>query len=175
MFKRGILFLLMIELFLALLDGRVILINRAEAADGSSGCGPGWYVLKDNSLVSSALRATTNGLLIPVVTLGMTFGTSNCTQHKLVLREKESLHFATMNHYELKSEMAKGGGEYLSAFGATLGCPTKVQGQFNEKLKAHFQVIYPDGGVNPEKTLLEVYKVVLSDPTLTNQCSLGLG
>ena len=40
------------------------------AADGSSGCGPGWYVTKKNSLLSSAIRATTNAILIPTVTLG---------------------------------------------------------------------------------------------------------
>src|SRR4051794_31289808 len=93
---------------------------QAFAMDGSSGCGPGWYLLKDTSIVSSALRATTNGILFPVYTFGMTFGTSNCTQHKLVLKEKESLYFATHNHFELKGNIAKGDGEYLSAFATTM-------------------------------------------------------
>ena len=78
------------------------------AADGSSGCGPGWYLFKENSLVSSAFRATTNGILFPSVTFGMTFGTSNCTQHKLVLKEKESLHFVTENYFEVQADMARG-------------------------------------------------------------------
>ena len=29
------------------------------AKDGSSGCGPGWYIAKDKSILSFALRATT--------------------------------------------------------------------------------------------------------------------
>ena len=87
-----------------------VISGTAYGADGSSGCGPGWYILKDNSLVSSALRATTNGILVPVVTLGMTFGTSNCSKHKIVKKEKESLHFVTMNYFELKA------GQYRSVY-----------------------------------------------------------
>lgn len=145
----------------------------ALAADGSSGCGPGWYIMQENSLVSSALRATTNGILFPVVTLGMTFGTSNCTQHKIVLKEKESLYFATMNHYELKADVAKGQGEYLSAFAATMGCPATAQSRLNDRLRSNFSKVYPDSKVNPEGVLLEVYKTIFSDTELTDKCSLG--
>lgn len=149
--------------------------TSAWAADGSSGCGPGWYLFKENSLVSSALRATTNGILLPVVTIGMTVGTSNCTQHKLVLKEQESLHFATQNHFELKTAIAKGEGEYLSAFASTMGCPSSAQGRLNQKLRAEFGRVYPNSKVQPENVLLEVYKTILSDRELTEQCSLHVG
>lgn len=143
------------------------------AADGSSGCGPGWYIFKENSLLSSALRATTNGMLFPVVTIGMTFGTSNCTRHKLVLKEKESLYFATQNHFELKTDMAKGSGEYLNAFAATVGCPARALPRLSGKLRANFKRTYFPAEVNPEKTVIETFKVILSDPDLTRQCSLS--
>lgn len=146
---------------------------EALAMDGSSGCGPGWYVFKDNSIVSSALRATTNWILFPVFTIGMTFGTSNCTQHKLVMKEKESLYFATMNHFELKRDVAKGGGEYLSAFADTMGCPSSAQPKLNEYLRENYTRIYPSGAVEPSKVLLEVYKTIFSDYELTAKCSLG--
>lgn len=146
----------------------------AGAADGSSGCGPGWYVFKENSLVSSALRSTTNGFLAPVVTLGMTSGTSNCTQHKIVLKEKESLHFASMNYYELKRDAAKGEGEYLSAFATTIGCPAQAQARFNQKVRGSYGEVFRAGAkVDAESALLEVYKIILSDKELTAQCSLG--
>lgn len=143
------------------------------AADGSSGCGPAWYLLKDNSLVSSALRATTNGILFPVVTIGMTAGTSNCTQHKLVLKEKESLYFATMNPLELKMDIAKGDGEYIGAFGTTMGCSVQSIQQLSHELKHNFQKIYPKSETKPEDVLVEVYKVILTNPYLTKHCSLG--
>ena len=148
---------------------------KAMANDSSSGCGPGWYLVKDNSLVSSALRMTTNGFLFPVVTLGMTSGTSNCTQHSIVLHEKESLHFATQNYYELKGETAKGQGRYLSAFAQTIGCGSKAQDRFNTSIKAAYPNIFPADAQNPEKALTEVYKMILTDPELTSQCSLRVG
>ena len=147
----------------------------AFAVDGSSGCGPGWYILKEDSIVSSALRATANSILFPVSTIGMTFGTSNCTQHKLVLKEKESLYFATMNKYELKRDMAKGEGEYLSAFAYTMGCLSSAQGRLNQSLRSSFSRVYPNSEVAPEQVLLEVYKTILSDSELTAKCSLGIG
>lgn len=148
---------------------------NALAADGSSGCGPGWYVFKDNSLVSSSLRATTNGILIPVVTIGMTFGTSNCTQHKIVQTEKQSLYFATNNYYELQGDVARGRGEHLEAFATTIGCPAKAQARFNEHVRKNYQTMFAPNQTSPEVLLKEVYKTILSDKTLTNQCSLGIG
>ncbi len=142
------------------------------ANDGSSGCGPGWYIFKENSMVSSALRAITNGVLFPISTLGITFGTSNCTQHKVVKTEKQSLHFATMNYMELKSQMAQGEGEYLSAFAQTIGCQASAQNTFNDVLKTNFSQIVPRGSIQPEKLLLEVYKKILSHPILMRKCSL---
>ena len=144
-----------------------------QAMDGSSGCGPGWYVLKDDSLVSSVLRALTNDILFPVSTIGMTFGTSNCTQHKIVLKEQESLHFATMNYHEIKAESARGGGVYLSAFSDTIGCGKAHRADFSRKVQSHFDQVFPGGNQQPAQMLEEVYKVILLDPTLVQSCSLG--
>ncbi len=168
--KNGI-----INLVVTLSFGLCGFANLAQGSDSSSGCGPGWYVLKENSLVSSALRITTNGILFPVVTLGMTFGTSNCTQHKLVLKEQESLHFATMNHFELKSAVARGEGEYLNAFSEVIGCSHSAQTRFNDQLKSRYNELYPDNSINPQKVLTEVYKIVIQDKDLVSQCSLGVG
>lgn len=145
----------------------------AIARDGSSGCGPGWYVMKDNSLVSSALRATTNGFLFPTVTVGMTIGTSNCTRHKLVLKEKEAIHFATHNSFELIREAAMGEGEFLSAYYATLGCVDTNKAHFSKLMQTHFQDLFRDLKIQPEDFVLETYKVILNDEALTISCSLG--
>jgi len=149
------------------------LSQQGQAADGSSGCGPGWYLFKDNSLVSSSFRSTTNYFLFPAVTFGMTFGTSNCSQHKLVKTEKESLYFVTMNYFELKSEVAKGQGEYLTALAKTLGCDDKAQARLNQHLKNNYNQLFQDAAVKPENTLSEVYKTIFKDSALTQQCSLN--
>ncbi len=119
-----------------------VLTQRAKAADGSSGCGPAWYVFKDNSLVSSSLRSTTNGFLSPIVTLGMTFGTSNCAKHKIVMEEKEAIYFATTNYSNLMIEMAQGRGQFLGAFAETMGCGWRAMPVFADVMQAEYSSIF---------------------------------
>ncbi|MFN8792516.1 MAG: DUF3015 family protein [Bdellovibrionales bacterium] len=148
--------------------------STAYAADGSSGCGPGWFILKDNSLVSSFLRSITNGLFFPTTTVGMTVGTSNCTRHKIVQTEQESLHFATQNYFEILAEASRGQGKTLAAFSDTIGCPTSARALFAEKFQKNYMQIYSSSQVGPETVLQEVYRFILSDETLTRACSLQL-
>lgn len=143
------------------------------AADGSSGCGPGWYAFKDNSLVSSTLRSTTNGLLFPAVTIGMTMGTSNCSKHSIVMKEKESLHFVTNNHFELQSDVARGNGEYVSSYASTIGCQPAGQKHLQKMLKDNYNKIYPNSEIQPEKVLIETYRLIFTDKTLAEQCVLA--
>lgn len=160
-------------MFLSAIVSALVLPSISFGMDGSSGCGPGWFILKENSLVSSSLRATTNGILWPSSTIGMTAGTSNCTQHKIVVKEKESLHFATMNYYELKAEAARGEGNYLSAFSDTIGCPKASRADFSTKVRANYNNVFSDGERRPDQMLIEVYKVILQDPALVRACSLS--
>lgn len=138
------------------------------AADGSSGCGPGWYILKENSLVSSSLRATTNGIFAPTTTIGMTLGTSNCSKHKIVLNEKKSLHFVTHNMPELMAEVSKGNGEYLSAFNETLGCNAKASAELKNKLKENYQSIFESD--DAQKVLGNIYKTIFNNKKLAQDC-----
>lgn len=162
------------SLFYSIILGLIFSTLNLHAADGSSGCGPGWYLFKDNSLVSSSFRATTNGILFPVTTIGMTVGTSNCSQHKLVKQEMQTLHFATMNYFELKGDIAKGSGSHLTAFTETVGCDAKANSLLKSQLKNNYQNIFPTGAINPEKTVSEVYNTIFSNPDLTRQC-LNIG
>lgn len=148
--------------------------SSAMAADGSSGCGPGWYVFKENSMLSSAARAVTNWVLFPSSTLGMTFGTSNCTQHKLVLQEKASLHFATMAYHDLMIQAALGQGQHLAAFAHTLGCDWRVQETFNRSLQAHYDTLFPSTTDDPSTLVGGAIEQILANPELSRQCAAGL-
>lgn len=143
------------------------------AGDGSSGCGPGWYVLKKNSLVSSALRGTTNGFLGPVVTLGMTTGSSGCSKHSIVKTEKQSIHYVTNNYYELESEISKGEGVFLSGLAETIGCKANTQKTFNSELKAKYKDLFSKEGTNAESVLIKIYQTILTNKELTQSCSLS--
>lgn len=115
-----------------------------SAADSSSGCGPAWYILKDQSLLSSSARAITNGALYPLVTLGMTFGTSNCTKHSIVLEEKQQEQFISAHFDQLKIEIAQGHGNYLENFSGLLGCNESTKPILSQSLKQNFSQIYQD-------------------------------
>ena len=149
--------------------------QNARAADSSSGCGPGWYIFKDVSLVSSSLRGTTNGILFPVTTIGMTFGTSNCSAHKIVDNQGESIKFATLAYHDLVVQMAQGKGEHLAAFANTLGCPWQTQLEFNRTLQASFQRIVPTDAVAPETIVEQVRVELQTQPLLAQACSGAVG
>ncbi|MCX6128757.1 MAG: DUF3015 family protein [Proteobacteria bacterium] len=113
--------------------------GMAKAADGSSGCGPAWYILKENTLLSSFARSLTNGFLSPVVTFGMTSGTSNCAKHNIVEEEFRSLHFATQSFDILRQDIARGAGQHLNAYLASFGCNALARQNLAGKLQEAFQ------------------------------------
>jgi hypothetical protein len=143
------------------------------AADGSSGCGPGWYIFKQNSIVSSSLRATTNGWLSPVVTLGMTFGTSNCAKHNLVLNEKRGLHFVTHNTHNLAAESAQGRGESLGALATAMGCDWRAQESFNNALKSQYDSIYGIRNDDAAVVYERIIDAVGSNAEIAGRCAIA--
>lgn len=157
----------------AILFSATISATTAFAVDGSTGCGPGWYIFKENSFVSSALRGTTHGMLSPVVTLGMTFGTSNCAQHKLVLNDKRGLHFVTHNTHNLVAETSMGRGESLGALAATMGCGWKSQARFNDVMKNNFDSIFSTTDAAPQEIYGLMIDAVGSDKELAASCTLN--
>ncbi len=141
----------------------------AHADDDSSGCGVGWMVFKEKSLVSSSLRATTNATFLN--TIAMTFGTSGCAKHKIVQQDKASQHFAEVNGQQLMQDMARGEGEYLNAFAGTLGCKNvQALGQATQK---NFMYLYPHAQV-PASQVVEGSKLmVLADESLAKSCAFA--
>ncbi len=140
------------------------------ASDGSSGCGPGWFILKKNSLVSSSLRSTTNGILMPTTTIGMTLGTSNCSKHSIVKNEIKSLHFVTQNYHELKSEIAKGEGEFIDTFASTVGCSEASGALLKSELRGNYKNIFKTSKSSAEEVLGNIYKTIFTKGDLTALC-----
>jgi hypothetical protein len=150
----------------------VLLLSSVSlfAADSSSGCGPGWYIAKENSLLSSALRATTNGILLPIVTLGMTFGTSNCSKHSIVKNEMEDLKFTTENYFEMLADAAKGEGNFLTAYGELMGCHGEMNTKFKKSMKKNFGNIFGQENTIPSSVVEKTYKMIIEDKELFNSC-----
>lgn len=123
----------------------------AIAADSSSGCGAGWYVFKENSLVSSSLRASTNATFLN--TFGMTSGTSNCAQHSIVKADMRGIHYTEANFHNLIIEMASGKGEFLDGLAEVVGCTDKG---FNSSVKSNFVNIYSSDDISASDLFLNI-------------------
>ncbi|MBP6218288.1 MAG: DUF3015 family protein [Oligoflexales bacterium] len=159
-----------LSFFIVLSAGGVL-----KAADGSSGCGPAWYILSENSILSSALRAVTNGMFTPVVTLGMTFGTSNCSSHKLVQERPEALELATLAYHSLLTQTAQGAGQHLAAFSGALGCSWSRQDEFNRVLQNNYERIFSSDEVAPAQLVLSTIESLQAHPGLARDCGLTQG
>jgi hypothetical protein len=156
-----------------LMSSMIILLgsigNFAAADDASSGCGLGWEVSKDNTLVSSLGRAITNA--IASNTIAMTFGTSGCAKHELVQNDKASLHFAEANFHNLMVEMAEGQGQYVDAFAQTLGCQGSEK-IFTQYMQGNYHKIFKTPNTTPFEMLKNV-KTQMKKSSLASSCHIA--
>lgn len=143
--------------------------TMAYAADGSSGCGPAWYILKENSLLSSAGRFVTNWFLFPISTLGMVFGTSNCAQHKLVDIYRPSLEFASKSFDILRHDIVRGEGVHFSSYLGTFGCHSGIRNEIAGKLRGALARDHK-GLNNPAQLVLTSITVIRDEPYYAMQC-----
>lgn len=154
----------MLLLFLGLLS------SKSYAVDGSSGCGAGWYVLKENSLLSSFGRSLTNVISSPIYTLGMTFGTSNCAKHSIVEEHKRSLHFATQSFDVLRHDLVKGHGIHEQSFLQTFGCNDLVKPAVARSLQRGLAQ-NPSVLESPEQLVIMTQGVIYKEPFFAMQCT----
>lgn len=142
--------------------------STAQAEDQSSGCGMGWKVAPRNSLLSSTTRSFVN--LTFSNTIGMTSGTSGCSKHSIVKKEKEAMYFAETNQGQLMIEMAQGQGENLRGLAAIMGCLTSGIPAFEKAVQNNYNQVFPTSETTPAKMLEGVRSVIGSDQTAARQC-----
>lgn len=145
---------------------------------GMAGCGLGSMVFGPsgeaggsigNSKISEVLAATTNGTF-GSQTFGITTGTSNCTDGGSAMIEKEQELFAEVSYDEISREMAKGEGEYLTAFATVMGCSADVHGDFAAATKASYGKIF-SAQATAGDVVSSVKSVLRSDASLAKSCS----
>lgn len=154
-------------------------IPAANAASyGPAGCGLGSMIfgpsgemrkIFNNGVLSEILAATTNGTF-GSQTFGLTTGTSNCGSKGLFSYDREQEAFTEVAYDEISREMAKGEGEYLSAFATLMGCGADMQQKFAATTKAHYGEIFTENAP-PLQVVHSVRGVLRSDATLSQSCS----
>lgn len=160
MMRNSVLFALALSvIFSSFLDG-------ARAEDSSSGCGLGWQVSQKQSLLSSAIRSTTNAVLPN--TFSMTSGTSGCAQHSIVKNESEQQYFVEANLEPLTLEMARGQGDALHGLASVMGCEGAYL-DFSTSVQKNYSKIF-SGSHTPSQILNGVKKEIQISPSLALAC-----
>lgn len=126
----------------------------ANAEDKSGGCGLGWKIAPQTSLVSSYTRAITNTMTSN--TSGMTSGTSGCDKHSIVRKESEQIHFAESNFHNLMIEMAQGSGTYITSFGYVMGCNESNVNNFTAMSQQNYAQFFPKIGGSPAQLIQDM-------------------
>lgn len=141
---------------LIVLFSSILFTSNLYAADSSSGCGLGWQVFKKNSLVSSFSRALVNFTFLN--TVGMTLGTSGCTQHSIVKNEMKAIHYTEANLPELMTDVARGNGEYINAL-TEIMVPSNTE-CFSTQLRANYEnVFFNQAGSSDVYTNIKSYAI----------------
>lgn len=139
-------------------------------AMGDSGCGLGSLIFKSNTKLLQLFAVTTNGSF-GSQTFGITTGTSNCTAHGLVMREKEQIYYVEANYKALSTEMAQGKGENLMAFAQVMGCSEHATAEFGQMTKVHYEELIPSTSTTPSQMLDAVKKELKTNPVLSKECN----
>ncbi|MGE0528634.1 MAG: DUF3015 family protein [Bdellovibrionales bacterium] len=103
----------------------------SHARDQMDGCGLGWEVTDDETMIATTTRGTTNAFVPP--TFGMTSGTLGCKQLEFASNEKEAVNYVVNNFSNLKQELAIGQGEYVEGLSEVMNCNgATIQKQYED-------------------------------------------
>lgn len=138
-----------------------------QARDSSDGCGLGWEVTQDKTLMATLTRGTTNNFVPP--TFGMTTGTIGCEQHSIAQNDQGAAVYAMVNHEALLMEMASGSGEVLDAFARSMGCSDAALNDFASLTQGHFADL--QGHSNGIEMFVKARSLVNNHPALSASCS----
>jgi hypothetical protein len=103
------------------------------------GCGLGWQVTDSRTMIGTTTRGTTNAFVPP--SFGMTSGTIGCDQIPFAANEKEAATFVASNYQTLKSELAVGQGEYVSAMIESFGCASTQVPAISQKIQQNYNTV----------------------------------
>ena len=121
----------------------------AASGKANTGCGLGtvmWAGRADNSIMSQASQATTNGSF-GTQTFGITSGTLECGTPAKVVQNERLNHFVRANMDDLAKDIAQGRGESLDTFAELLQVPVNQRPAFNARLQQNFDKVFTSSTV----------------------------
>lgn len=138
-------------------------VLSTSAFAGDAGCGLGGMLIKSNTKLMQ-LFATTTNVSFGSQTLGITFGTSDCSAKGLVQNDKQIQYFVEVNQSDLIREMAQGYGDKLSTLAALNGCMSDSQiSAFNTKAQSSFRSIVPSSNTTAVDFVNNLHSAAIAD------------
>jgi len=121
-------------------------------------------------------------LCVPAVGIGVSMdasmkpsvdASSEATTNKdqAAYRKTEQQRFFALTRDNLARDMARGGGEYLTAMAYLEGCPVEVHDSFAKMTQRNFKQIIPQAEMDAEDMLHNLELQIAKDPQLVAKCS----
>lgn len=146
----------------ALLPGAVLWATGAQAVGNHpmAGCGLAYFLFaKDSNSKGVQILASTTNNFYGTQSFGITSGTSGCTEDGVVDLSREVEVFAAINLNNLSEEMAKGAGEYVTAFASLLGADEATRPALLRLFQERYEVLFP----SEETTALEMLEALRAE------------
>jgi len=140
------------QLIFGLVAGALFAATAAQAVGNHTmaGCGIGYLLFgKSSNEKGSQILASLTNNIIGDQTFGITSGTSGCTEDELL---KINEVFAAVNLNNLAEEMAKGSGEYVTAFASLLGADETTRPILLSFFQENYEQLFP----SEETTTIEM-------------------
>lgn len=142
----------------------------AALAEGTGpGCGVGTMIFKgQKGVLPQTLAATTNGTLLNQL-FGMSTGTLGCEQDGIVLNEQERTMYVAANFDQIKQDMARGDGEYLTTLAALMEVAPADRAAFYTLTKDRFAALATPA--DADGLLARLDAALAADPVLARYAS----
>lgn len=155
-------------LSIAVLFGAQAGLAMAANPDTGPGCGLGKLAWADykgqKEILPQVLMVTTNGT--GMNTIGISLGTSGCTNDGKILSQHKTTVFASLNFEALSAEMAQGQGEHLASLATLMGVPAERHPAFFAMTQERYTSLVQAGEASPVAMVKSLNDAIAGHPVL---------
>ena len=155
-------------LSIAVLFGAQAGLAMAANPDTGPGCGLGKLAWADykgqKEILPQVLMVTTNGT--GMNTIGISLGTSGCTNDVKILSQHKTTVFASLNFEALSAEMAQGQGEHLASLATLMGVPAERHPAFFAMTQERYTSLVQAGEASPVAMVKSLNDAIAGHPVL---------
>jgi len=153
--------------FTGILIGLQVSVAFAVNPDNGPGCGLGklaWADYKSpKNIAPQVMMATTNGTF-GSQTFGISFGTSGCTNDGKVMAEHRTSLFVASAFDALSEDMARGGGEHLTALATLMAVPVEHHAAFFAMAQQHYVALVQAGEISSVAVVKALQDAMVGHP-----------